>query len=198
MLKKGLCGGGGNCCGLPPVHGVSPCTDGRINSANVCPKCSGDCAYWDQPTYQQAMDSKPDVVTIMLGTNDAKGCNWDRTPDGVQGQGDHFENDFADMIAKFRALIPKPKIYVVLPPPLFPPWPYLLRLPHPSPTHKTGKLVRPSLTIIIIRACIQFNHHRRAGTTCQHTRSTSNFLNFSGRLPLTTKSMVSSIYGHPF
>ena len=55
MLKKGLCGGGGNCCGLPPVNGVSPCTDGRINSKNLCPKCSGDCAYWDQPTYHEAM-----------------------------------------------------------------------------------------------------------------------------------------------
>ena len=124
MLKKGLCGGGGNCCGLPPVNGVSPCTDGRINSKNLCPKCSGDCAYWDQPTYQQAMTSKPDIVTIMLGTNDAKGCNWDRTPDGVQGKGDLFKNDYKDMIEKFRALPTKPKIYVVLPPPLFPPWPY--------------------------------------------------------------------------
>ena len=147
MLKKGLCGGGGNCCGLPPVNGVSPCTDGRINSKNLCPKCSGDCAYWDQPTYHEAMASEPDIVTIMLGTNDAKGCNWDRTPDGVQGQGkirqsfplfsfahtqmisscgagDLFQNDYKDMIEKFRALPSKPKIYVVLPPPLFPPWPY--------------------------------------------------------------------------
>ena len=129
MLKKGLCGGGGNCCGLPPgppwaPPGQTPCTDGRINSKNLCPKCSGDCAYWDQPTYKEAMASKPDIVTIMLGTNDAKGCNWDRTPDGVQGRGDSFESDFADMIKAFRSLTPKPKVYIVLPPPLFPPWPY--------------------------------------------------------------------------
>lgn len=50
LLKKGLCGGGGNCCGLPPVNGVSPCDDPRINSKSLCPKCSGDCAYWDQST----------------------------------------------------------------------------------------------------------------------------------------------------
>ena len=67
LLKKGLCGGGGNCCGLPPgaggaPPGVSPCTDPRINSKNLCPKCGGDCAYWDQSTYKIAMDSKPDIV----------------------------------------------------------------------------------------------------------------------------------------
>ena len=38
--------------------------------------------------------------------------------------GDLFQNDYKDMIEKFRALPSKPKIYVVLPPPLFPPWPY--------------------------------------------------------------------------
>jgi hypothetical protein len=60
----------------------------------------------------------------MLGTNDAKGCNWDYSADGVQGKGDLFKNDGADMIAKFEALPSKPKVFVVLPPPLFPPWPY--------------------------------------------------------------------------
>ena len=103
---------------------MSPCTDPRVNSKNLCPKCGGDCAYWDQPTYKTAMESKPDIVTIMLGTNDAKGCNWDRTPDGVQGRGDLFSADGLDMIAKFKALPSKPKVFVVLPPPLFPPWPY--------------------------------------------------------------------------
>ena len=59
------------------------------------------------------------VAQIMLGTNDAKGCNWDYTPDGVQGRGDLFKNDYADMIAAFKALPSKPKVYVALPPPLY-------------------------------------------------------------------------------
>lgn len=41
MLKQGLCG----------------------------PPAGGDCAYWDTPTYPQALESTPDIVTIMLGTN---------------------------------------------------------------------------------------------------------------------------------
>lgn len=97
MLKKGLCGAGGD-----PV-----------------PPCSGDCAYWDQPTYHQAMTSSPDIVTIMLGTNDAKGCNFLGAPDGTPvGAGTLFEADYIDMITKFKALPTKPKVFVVLPPPL--------------------------------------------------------------------------------
>jgi lysophospholipase L1-like esterase len=125
MLKKGLCGGGGNCCGPSREHPLGP--DGKClppQSTKPCPQCGGDCAYWDQSTYKLAMDSNPDIVTIMLGTNDAKGCNWDYSPDGVQGKGDLFRKDGADMIAKFKALPSKPKVFVVHPPPLFPPWPF--------------------------------------------------------------------------
>eukprot|EP00656_Telonema_subtile_P027144 TRINITY_DN2915_c0_g1_i2.p1 TRINITY_DN2915_c0_g1~~TRINITY_DN2915_c0_g1_i2.p1 ORF type:complete len:228 (-),score=41.50 TRINITY_DN2915_c0_g1_i2:195-878(-) len=118
MLKKGLCGGGGNCCGRPDGKCVPP------QASTPCPACGGDCAYWDQNTFKAAMDSQPDIVTIMLGTNDAKGCNWDYSPDGVQGQGDLFKNDYLDMIARFKALPSRPKVFVVLPPPLYPPFPF--------------------------------------------------------------------------
>jgi hypothetical protein len=66
MLKKGLCGGGGNCCGPSREHPLGP--DGKCvppQSTKLCPKCSGDCAYWDQSTYKMAMESKPDIVTIV-------------------------------------------------------------------------------------------------------------------------------------
>ena len=71
-----------------------------------------------------AMESNPDIVTIMLGTNDAKGCNWDYGNDGVQGKGDLYKNDYADFIAELKALPSRPKVFVVSPPPLFSPWPY--------------------------------------------------------------------------
>lgn len=121
MLKKGLCGDGGNCCGPSREH-PSPCVPPQ--STTPCPECGGDCAYWDQDTYTMAMASRPDIVTIMLGTNDAKGCNWDYSPDGVQGRGDLFKDDYRAMIAAFQALPSRPTVLVVLPPPLFPPWPF--------------------------------------------------------------------------
>ena len=62
MLKKGICGGGGA---------------GHFSPANL--KCGGDCSYWDQKGtccgttgMAGALASTPDIVTIMLGTNDAK------------------------------------------------------------------------------------------------------------------------------
>ena len=43
QLKKGLCSGGGT------------------------------CSYWDSLAWQSALETKADIVTILLGTNDAKG-----------------------------------------------------------------------------------------------------------------------------
>jgi len=94
MLKQGLCG-------------------------NSVPPCGGDCSYWNTPTFQAAITSNPDIVTIMLGTNDAKRCNWEGPPNGVpKGAGTQFMADYLDMIQRFQALPSKPKIYVAIPPPL--------------------------------------------------------------------------------
>ena len=68
----------------------------------------GDYPYWTTPTFQQALASKPAVVTIMLGTNDTKPQNWKFK--------DEFVADYKDMIAQFQALDTKPKIFVVRPP----------------------------------------------------------------------------------
>lgn len=92
MLKNGLCG----------------------------PPADGDCAYWDTETYPLALNSTPDIVTIMFGTNDAKNFNWF----GVQEKGDSFHSDYLDMISAFRSLPSKPKVFVMIPPPLYPPDPY--------------------------------------------------------------------------
>lgn len=92
MLKEGLCG--------------------MANS------CGGDCSYWTT-MYQKAITSKPDIVTIMLGTNDAKGCNWYGPPNGSPpGLGVEFRSAYLDMISQFLSLPTKPKVYVMVPPPL--------------------------------------------------------------------------------
>ena len=46
---------------------------------------------WDGIEYQSALESKPDIVTIMLGTNDAKYFNWE----GIQqNTGDYYTLDY--------------------------------------------------------------------------------------------------------
>jgi lysophospholipase L1-like esterase len=59
-----------------------------------------------------------DIITIMLGTNDAKYCNWYGPVNGKpQGAGTQFKEDYIKMIKLFKALPTHPKVFVVLPPP---------------------------------------------------------------------------------
>jgi acyl-CoA thioesterase-1 len=78
-------------------------------------------SYWNTSAWQSALASTPDIVTIMLGTNDAKYFNWE----GIQqSYGDYYSLDYVDMINKLRALPTNPKIYVLVPPPLYEPYPF--------------------------------------------------------------------------
>ena len=66
------------------------------------------------------LHSSPDIVTIMLGTNDAKYCNFYSTERNgkPKGVGVGYREAYLDMINMFRDLPTKPKIYVAIPPPL--------------------------------------------------------------------------------
>jgi lysophospholipase L1-like esterase len=71
----------------------------------------GDFPYWNEPQFQQVKDFQPDVVIIKLGTNDSKPQNW--------AHKEEFVKDYLDLIAEFRAHMPKDgKVYVVMPVPV--------------------------------------------------------------------------------
>ena len=55
----------------------------------------------------------------MLGTNDSKLINWYSFD-----QGDQYSKDYVDMISIVKALPSSPKVYVMVPPPLWEPAPY--------------------------------------------------------------------------
>jgi acyl-CoA thioesterase-1 len=77
------------------------------------------CSYWDTDSWQVALSSQPDIVTIMLGTNDAKyPYNWEVKQ---QEEGDYYALDYVDMIRQLRRLHPVPKIFLMVPPPLLTP-----------------------------------------------------------------------------
>jgi acyl-CoA thioesterase I len=79
------------------------------------------CSYWNTNGWKTALESQPDIVTIMLGTNDAKSFNWE----GIQqNTGDYYALDYVDMIKQLRLLQPPPEIYILVPPPLYDPYPY--------------------------------------------------------------------------
>ena len=68
-------------------------------------------SYWRSGQLKKIADWQPDVVTIMLGTNDANldNGNWVGKK--------RFMHDYKLMIAEFRNLESHPKIYLCLPPP---------------------------------------------------------------------------------
>jgi acyl-CoA thioesterase-1 len=69
----------------------------------------GDKPYWNDPAYNASDAFKPDVVVIMLGTNDAKPQNWTYQAD--------FSGDYAAMISHYRAA--GATVYVAAPPPVY-------------------------------------------------------------------------------
>ena len=67
--------------------------------------------YLDQTAFQQAKDFTPDIVVIMLGTNDAN-------PEITQS-GDTFDSDYLELINSFQQLDGQQLIWVVESPPIF-------------------------------------------------------------------------------
>lgn len=65
---------------------------------------SGDKPYWNQQAYIDSSNYLPDIVIIMLGTNDSKPANWQYK--------DSFVADYEAMIDHYRSLSSNPKIYV--------------------------------------------------------------------------------------
>jgi hypothetical protein len=61
MLINGLC------AASPAGSWRHPCLD----IADAQP-CSGNCSYWGTDEYQATLDANPDIITIMLGTNDVR------------------------------------------------------------------------------------------------------------------------------
>jgi acyl-CoA thioesterase-1 len=72
---------------------------------------SSDKPYMNQTSFRRAKEFLPDVVVIMLGTNDA-------TPN-VYRNIDGFVDDYKKMVGEFQALASQPEIWIVKPPPIF-------------------------------------------------------------------------------
>lgn len=64
----------------------------------------GDFPYSKEKKYQDALAMNPNVVIIMLGTNDTKPQNWQFK--------DEFEADYKKLIKSFQDLESKPRIYI--------------------------------------------------------------------------------------
>jgi lysophospholipase L1-like esterase/pimeloyl-ACP methyl ester carboxylesterase len=81
-----------------------------VNSATLLKK--GNKPYWSLPRFAEAQAFQPDIVTIMLGTNDTKPRNWIHK--------NEFESNYIEMLKAFQALPGKPAVYICTPIPVFP------------------------------------------------------------------------------
>jgi len=70
----------------------------------------GDFPYWKEKKYQDALAMEPDLVVIMLGTNDTKPQNWRHEQE--------FAGDYSDLVKSFQALKSKPRVFVCRPCPV--------------------------------------------------------------------------------
>jgi lysophospholipase L1-like esterase len=70
----------------------------------------GDFPYWNENAYQEALKFEPDVVIIMLGTNDTKPQNWKHEAE--------FVDDYTALVNSFQGLASEPRVYVCRPCPV--------------------------------------------------------------------------------
>ena len=71
---------------------------------------TGDYPYWNETFYQDALNSEADIIVLMLGTNDAKGYQWNET---------EYVNDYLEMATNFINMESQPKLYIMIPPPVY-------------------------------------------------------------------------------
>ena len=71
----------------------------------------GNLPYWKTPEFRAATKFDPNIVIIMLGTNDTKPKNWKK-------YGAQFTANAEALIRHFRHLQAHPKVYICTPPPV--------------------------------------------------------------------------------
>ena len=71
---------------------------------------SGDKPYMAEDYYEDSKAFSPNIVILMLGTNDTKKINWNKI---------QFINDYRFLLDSYLSLPSNPTVYVMLPPPLF-------------------------------------------------------------------------------
>ena len=84
---------------------------GNFGAGSTTVLLNTETPYMNASVFQNALAFRPNVVIIMLGTNDAQ--------PNLEQFNASFVGDYLKLVAAFQALPSNPKIWVVLPPPIF-------------------------------------------------------------------------------
>ena len=74
---------------------------------------TGNKPYREEAAFQQSKEFLPEIVVILLGTNDSKDVNWISD--------ESFRQQYRELIAEYRALPSRPRILLCTPPCAFHP-----------------------------------------------------------------------------
>jgi sialate O-acetylesterase len=116
------------------AHGSWDVLDFGVNGATVLNK--GDIPITAQKAYQRAIRSEPDVVVVILGTNDTKNINWQYI--------DEFVGDYTSLIKKLQGLPSKPHVIACTVPPVFSDYPNGINEQHEE---KVNILVKKAISM---------------------------------------------------
>ena len=72
---------------------------------------AADRPYWGSRAFAASADFEPDIILIMLGTNDSRGDNWQ----GVSA----FTDDYRELVEHYQSLESHPDVWLLTPPALF-------------------------------------------------------------------------------
>ena len=84
---------------------------GNFGYTNRTALKSGDYPYTAEKLYRQSLAFQPDLVLLMLGTNDTKAINWNA---------EAYARDLGELIENYKSLESRPQVFLLLPPPVFP------------------------------------------------------------------------------
>jgi lysophospholipase L1-like esterase len=79
-----------------------------VNGATV--QKSTAKSYWRTSQYRSSKTFAPNIVVIMLGTNDSKSGNWNAAD---------FNTDYRALIAEYQSLATHPAVYIARIPPVY-------------------------------------------------------------------------------
>lgn len=77
----------------------------NFGKCGICLSRSADYSYWNLPEFQASQEFQPDIVIIMLGTNDVWGGRWG-------GLRNTFESDYTEFVNIYKSLDSQPAIYL--------------------------------------------------------------------------------------
>jgi len=84
---------------------------GNFGAGSTTVLLNTETPYMNNSMFQSALEFQPNIVIIMLGTNDAQ--------PNLKQLNESFVGDYVKLVSEFQALASKPKIWVALPPPIF-------------------------------------------------------------------------------